>query len=216
MGVVEVDLTPTIPVINPQITGVSGVVSANGGPVQSTATQPPANITDFKVSATTPATITAGQTTSITVTLTPSPTYTASVSVTDSGLPTGATATFNPVSPINLSGTSPMTTTLNIATTARPVTTGSLLRRHLLYATWLPVGGLSLLGLGVGASRKRRRWLAGALLGLIAGLILLQGACGSSRSTTPTGGTPAGTYTITITATSGTVSHQAAVQLIVN
>ena len=223
MGVVEVDLTPTIPVINPQITGVLGVVSANGDPVGpfGRATQPPANITDFKVSATTPATITAGQTTSTTVTLAPSPTsyagsYTGSISVTNSGLPTGASPTFNPVSPINLSGTSSMTTTLSIATTARPVTTGSLVRGRLLYATWLPIGGLSLLGLGVGAGYKRRRWLAGALLGLIAGIILLQPACGSSSSTTPTGGTPAGTYTITITGSSGTVSHQAAVQLIVN
>jgi hypothetical protein len=110
-----------------------------------------------------------------------------------------------------------MTTTLSIATTARPVTTGSLLRRHLLYATWLPVGGLSLLGLGVSAGYKRRRWLAGALLGLIAGIILFQGACGSSsNSTTTTGGTPAGTYTITITGSSGAVSHNTTVTLIVN
>jgi trimeric autotransporter adhesin len=113
-------------------------------------------------------------------------------------------------------GTSPATTTLNIATTARPVTTGSLLRRHLFYATWLPVGGLSLLGLSVGAGYKRRRWLAGALLGLMAGIILLQGACGKTSSTTTTGGTPAGTYTITITGASGSVSHNTTVQLTVN
>lgn len=220
MGVIEVDLTPTIPVINPQITPVSGVVSANGGGIQSSVSQPPANITDFKISATTPATITAGQTTSTTVTLAPNfpnTPYTGSISVTDSGLPSGATATFNPVSPINMTGTSPMTTTLSIATTARPVTTGGLLRRHWLYATWLPVGGLSLLGLGVGAGYQRRRWLAGTLLGLIAGILLLQGACGSSGSSpTPAGGTPAGSYTITITGSSGTVSHQTSVQLIVN
>ncbi|MBZ5549579.1 MAG: SBBP repeat-containing protein [Acidobacteriia bacterium] len=214
-GKVEVDLTPTVPVINPSIT-VKGVVSANGGPVQSSVTQPSASITDFKISATAPATITAGETTSTTVTLTPLPTYTASISVTDSGLPTGATGTFNPISPINMSGTTSMTTTLSIVTTARPVTTGSLLRGRSFYATWLPVGGLSLLGLSVGAGSKRRRWLAGALLGLIAGLILLQGACGSSSSPTTSGGTPAGTYTITITGSSGTISRNTTVQLIVN
>jgi hypothetical protein len=81
----------------------------------------------------------------------------------------------------------------------------------------LPVGGLSLLGLGVGAGVKRRRWLAGMLLGLVAGLILLQAACGSSGSgTTTTGGTPAGTYTVTISASSGSDSHNQRVTLIVN
>jgi hypothetical protein len=92
-----------------------------------------------------------------------------------------------------------------------------LLRRHSFYATWLPVGGLSLLGLGVGAGYKRRRWLAGALLGLMASIILLQGACGSSSSSTAaSGGTPAGSYTITITGSSGSVSHNTTVQLTVN
>ena len=216
-GVVEVDVTPTLPVVSPQIT-VSGSVSANGGPVQSSVTQSAAGITDFSISASPAAATTAAGTSpgpAFTVTLTPQPTYTASVSMTDSGLPAASTATFNPVSPISMSGNSQATTTLNISTTARPVTTGSLLRGRALYATWLPVGGLSLLGLGVGASRKRRRWLAGMLLGLIAGIVLLQPGCGSSSPATVTGGTPAGTYTITITGTSGSVSHSTTVLLTV-
>jgi uncharacterized repeat protein (TIGR01451 family) len=218
VGVVEVDLTPTIPVVNPQIT-VSGAVSANGGPATAPVSQPPVTITDFKIGATlSPATITAGESTVATVTLSPTSTkgYTATISMTDSGLPTATTATFTSSS-VSMKGTSSATTTLNIATTARPVTTGGLLRRHLFYALWLPVGGLSLLGLGVGAGYKRRRWLAGALLGLMAGIILLQGACGSSSSSpAATGGTPAGNYTITITGSSGSVPHNTTVQLIVN
>jgi beta-propeller repeat-containing protein/uncharacterized protein DUF11 len=215
VGVVEVDLTPTIPVVNPQIT-VSAVARANGGPDVAGPSET-VTVTDFKIGATlSPATITAGESTVATVTLTPEPTYTATISMTDSGLPTGATATFTSSS-VAMSGTSPATTTLNIATTARPVTTGSLARGHLFYAMWLPVGGLSLLGLGVGAGYKRRRWLAGTLLGLLAGIILLQGACGSSSSSpAATGGTPAGNYTITITGASGSVSHNTTVQLIVN
>jgi len=135
--------------------------------------------------------------------------------VSDTGLPTGAAGTFDKVMPITLSGSGSETTTLSISTQARPVTTGSLLRGHPFYAAWLPVGGLSLLGLGV-AGRKRRRWLAGALLGLVAGILLLQAACGSSSSPNTNTGTPAGTYVITITGSSGTVSHNTTVQLIVN
>jgi hypothetical protein len=76
---------------------------------------------------------------------------------------------------------------------------------------------LSLLGLGVGAGFKRRRWLAGMLCGLVAGLILLQAACGnSSSSTTTTTGTPAGTYTLKISGASGSATHTQQVNLIVN
>jgi ammonia channel protein AmtB len=98
------------------------------------------------------------------------------------------------------------------------VNTGSLLRRGSFYAAWLPIGGLSLVGLGIGAGRKRRRWLAGAVLGLIAGIILLQPGCGSASTSTATpGGTLAGRYIITITGSAGTeATHTQQVYLIVD
>ena len=82
----------------------------------------------------------------------------------------------------------------------------------------LPIGGLSLIGLGLGASRKRRRWLVGAVLCLIAGAVLLQSGCGSSSSGVTTGGgTQAGTYIITITGSAGTgASHNTQVTLTVH
>jgi uncharacterized repeat protein (TIGR01451 family) len=201
--------------------GVAASLSANGGgfvPIPCPDPCPiPVPVTDFAISAApTSVTINAGESTSYVVTLTPLPTYASAISVSDTGLPTASTGTFTATS-VTIPGNSPATTTLNIKTTARPVNTGSLLRGGPLYATWLPVGGLSLLGLSVGAGFKRRRWLAGMLLGLLAGLIVLQAACGNSSSTpTPTGGTPAGTYPITITGSSGSASHNTRVTLIVN
>jgi len=153
---------------------------------------------------------------SYTVTLTPLPQYDATISMSHGTLPGATTGTFTS-STVTLSGSSSQTTTLNVATTARPVVTGGLFHLRSIFATWLPVGGLSLLGLGVSAGRRKRRWILGGLLGLIAGIVLLQPACGSSGSTpAPTGGTPAGTYTITITGSSGSDSHNASVTLIVN
>jgi uncharacterized repeat protein (TIGR01451 family) len=212
---VTIVLTPTIGTTS---LSVAPTLSANGGaflPFAAGTVQ----VNDFSIKNPPPApssvTITAGQSTSFVVTLTPIGAFTSTISMSPGTLPTGVTGTFTSPT-ITLNGAASQTTTLNIATTARPVVTGSLFHGGPLYATWLPVGGLGLLGLGVGAGVRRRRWLAGALLGLVAGIILLQPACGSSNSTPPaTGGTPAGTYTINISASSGSDSHTASVTLIV-
>jgi hypothetical protein len=44
---------------------------------------------------------------------------------------------------------------------------------------------------------------------------LVMGGCGGSTSSTGSKGTPAGTYTATVTGTSGSLSHQAALMVIV-
>jgi uncharacterized repeat protein (TIGR01451 family) len=200
---------------------VTPTLSANGGAfVTPPCPQPcpiPVPVVDFGITATqTSQTVKAGNSTFYTFTLAPVPAgdnYSGPISMSFSPLPSGATGTWT-TNPVTISGNT--STTLNIATTARPVQTGRLQHIGPLYATWLPVAGLSLLGLGVGAGWKRRRWLAGAVVGLIAGIILLQPACGSSSSTPPAGGgTPVGTYTLTIAATSGTDVHNAVVTLIV-
>lgn len=222
VATVEVDMTPAIPVLNKTIT-VSGNVSANGGSVGATVPQPVANVVDFSIAAPAPDPTNAGDpATIITVTFCPTDTqlgYSGTITPSDTisnSMVTATTPTFNPTTVI-LSGSACGTTALSIATVARPVTTGSLLRRGSFYAAWLPIGGLSLVALGIGAGRKRRRWLAGAVLCLIAGAILLQSGCGSSSSSPTTGGgTTAGTYIITITGSAGTgSSHNTQVILIV-
>ncbi len=220
-GQVAVFVTTTVPAVNTTI-GVSGFASANGGPPGPTVSQS-VNITDFTMSATTLTQfINAGELAVVQVTLTPNSTlgYTGTLTMTQSTSPSMVT---NPspiftINPVNLSGTSPQQTVLNIQTVPRPVNSGSLFRHKALYAAWLPIGGLSLVGLGIGAGRRRRRWLVGMLLGLLAGLILLQPACSSgSSAATSGGGTQPGNYTITITASPSVgAAHIAIASLQVN
>jgi hypothetical protein len=218
---VEVDVTPNITAHNPTIS-VSGSVSANGGGTQATSSQT-ANVVDFSITASTSTpVINAGDTATFQVVFAPTSNMGYSATITPSqtttpAMVTATTPTFNPTT-ITLSGSASATTTLSIATVARPVVTGTLFRRGSFYAVWLPIGGLSLVGLGLGAGRKRRRWMAGAVLCLIAGAVLLQSGCGSSSSSPSTGGgTQPGTYIITISGSAGTgASHSTQVQLQVN
>jgi hypothetical protein len=222
VGAVEVDVTPSITGNVTQIS-VSGSASANGGVIQGSLSQQ-VNVVDFGVAATTSTpTINAGDPAVIQVKFCPTNSqlgYSATITPSQTTAPSMVTATtpvFNPTT-VTLSGSACQTTALSIATVARPVTTGQLLRRGSFYAAWLPIGGLSLVGLGIGAGRKRRRWLAGVFLCLIAGAILLQSGCGSSSSSVSTGGgTQAGTYIVTITGSAGTgASHTAQVTLTVH
>jgi hypothetical protein len=219
---VTVTMTPTVPASPGEQITISGSASANGGAVGGSVPQGPVNVVDFVVTASTSTpSIRAGDTATIQAKFCPTSDlgYSGTITPTQTTSPSMVTATtpiFDPTT-VTLSGTACGTTTLSIATVPRPVTTGSLFRHGSFYATWLPIGGLSLVGLGIGAGCKRRRWLAGAVLGLIAGAILLQSGCGSS-STSPTtgGGTQAGTYGITISGSAGTgSSHTFKINLVV-
>jgi hypothetical protein len=224
---VEVDVTPSITTHGSQVS-VSGNAAANGATAGTITVTETAKVVDFSITPPSPATLTvnAGDPASastFTFSFCPTDTtlgYNATITPSQTTSPAMVTATtpiFNPT-PVTLSGSACQTTALSIATVARPVVTGTLLRRGSFYAAWLPIGGLSLVGLGLSASRKRRRWLAGAVLCLIAGAIMLQSGCGSSSSGVSTGGgTQAGTYIITVTGSAGTgASHNTQVTLVVH
>ncbi len=205
---VTVILTPTAPTIpNPAASTLTNSATASvlGSTFAGVSAGAMATVNDFKIDVA-PATTTvlAGVPASYTVTATPlggNIPNTVALSV-SSGLPTGATATF-PNTP--------------------RVTTPASLRQGggLVYATWLPVSGLLLLGLGIGGMRiggktsRKRRVLLGLILSGFFALILLQAGCGSSKSKSITTGTPAGTYTITVTATSGSATRTQSIQLVV-
>jgi len=211
---IQVVVTPPAPPPTPPPYpfSVSCNFSVNGGGFTNCPVSQQDTAVDFTISAS-PSTLTVqnGGLASFVITLTPDPTYDGTITMTQTPskpIVTAGTPTFvNPT--VTLDGTGQGTTTLNIQTVARPVNTGSLLRRTSPYAAWLPIGGLSLIGLGLGAGSKRRRWVACILLGLLLGLLLLQPACSSSSNSVSTNqGTAAGTYFITITGSSSTnASH---------
>jgi hypothetical protein len=125
--------------------------------------------------------------------------------------------TTDPVVP----GATPVTSSLTITTTALPpgISAIALLKQNLrqMYALLLPLGGIAFLGFSLGADqRRRKRSLAILVLGLLVLLTVLQPACGSSN-TKPTipPFTPAGTYNITVSAVSGTVTRTTKLVMVV-
>ena len=180
-----------------------------------------ATVNDFSVTATltspsTSATIPSGGQVNYSVLVTPTGSgFPESVAIScGAGLPPGSACSFpSPTgSTISSMSSGPQSRTLAVSTTARVTTTGGLLRHGITYALWLPILGVGLMGAGV--SRKRRLLLV-AFFALLLGMALLQAGCSSSSTTTTTNGTPAGTYTVTVNATSGSATRTTTVQFTV-
>jgi hypothetical protein len=205
--------TGTTPTKPPSI-GNSGTLTVAGTNFQKTASGT-ASVNDFGISVSPGTqTVNPGNQGSYVLTVTPTGIFPESVSLAcGSGLPSQATCAFSAANPIPNLNNGPQSRTLDITTTARVTTPASLFRRGPIYAFWLPISGLALVGGGIS---RRRRWLIAMALAVVLGGITLQAGCSNTSNTSTTVGTPAGTYTITVNATSGSATRTTAVTLIVN
>jgi hypothetical protein len=152
----------------------------------------------------TPASINPGSTSQATVTVASANGYTGTVTLSCS---VTSTVTFTPAqAACSFGSTSPVTVTSNGGTATVTFSTVSssatMFRRSgPLYALLLPIPGLALIALGLGARGSRRNRLLGLLLlwMMLVVLLILPACSGSSGGGGGGGGTPAGTYTVTIT-----------------
>ncbi|HEX4426971.1 MAG TPA: SBBP repeat-containing protein [Terriglobales bacterium] len=203
---------------------LAGPLSNNGyisSPVRGATSSTTVTVTDFSIAPTsgspTTVTVPAGVPAVYNVQVTPiGGAVPGSITLSCSALPSAVgPCSFTGGSSITNLNNGPQSRVLEIPTVAR-VTTTTGIQRHggLFYAFWFPVSGLALLGVGGKLSRRRRVLMAAVLAGFF-GLILFQAGCGSTSTTTSTSGTPAGTYTITVNAVSGSATRSTPIQLIV-
>ena len=239
---------PTCTFVQPTISGGSGTsaltVSTTGtttvgtyvinviGTASSTAETASVSLTvtapDFTISATAPATVSPGGSGTSTVTLTAVNGYASPVNLT-----CAVTGTGSPLPTCSVTGTNPQTPTASGATSTVTIkTTGATAAMvrpsKFFYAMWLPIAGLSLVGMGFSSARSRRKKLLGFLMvGMVLTALFLMPACGGSSNSGGGGGggggctgcTTAGSYTVSITGTGtdpATTTHSTTVTLTVN
>ena len=200
-GIAELALTS-----NTTSTSIAQVLSAAPAPTPDFGVAPsPGSVT-----------VTQGQSAAYTITVSPLNGFHDAVTLSCSGLPANASCSFlpSPVTP----GANAVTSQLTI-TTAAPKSAlslpNSILTGALLGTLWIPLAGVLRL-------RKRQKygWTFAAMLAFVLSLTWLIGCGGigsqannSMPTTPPVGGTPTGTYTITVLGTSGSLQHSTTVNL---
>ena len=214
-------LTAAITTADIASSGTAAITVVNPAPGGGTSNSLTLTITDFSVSATTTTqTVTAGQSANFTIaTATVGGAFPGTVTFTASGLPIGASASFNPTSVSVGAGT-----TMSVTTTARTLSqikTPPFPRTTPLRPLWL-IALVIFFALAIASLAKfgkqtvRRLIPIGAFALLLISISYISGCTGGGfpRIGSNTS-TPAGTYTVTVTGTSGADVHTTTVTLVV-
>ncbi|MBI3669131.1 MAG: SBBP repeat-containing protein, partial [Acidobacteria bacterium] len=164
---------------------------------------------DFSLAANpTTASVPAGQPATYNLTLTPKEGFNQAVSLSCTGAPSLTTCTVSP-SPVTLNGSSNSTATVTVTTTAPGSTPrgqwgslgapprGGSARASFL---WLLLVAVCAMLASLAVAKRRRAWLLSGAATLVFLMCL-----GCAATSTP--GTPPGNYTLTVTGTSGALSH---------
>jgi hypothetical protein len=202
---------PTTNALDGTYGGTGSCLSSVGGAVPCPdafiAAYGPATVPDFTIvaSALSPASVSPGSNATSTVTVTALNAYNNTITLTCSVSGGG--------SPAPTCGFSTGTTTGSGSSTLTVSTTGSSAALYhpskFFYAMWLPIAGMSLIGMSFSSARSRRKKLFGFLMiGMVMAALFLMPACGGGSSSGGGGGgggctgcTPAGSYTVSVTGT---------------
>ncbi len=174
----------------------------------------PTTRADFSVAASqSSVVIGSGRSAGLTINLTPQGSFNGNVGLACSGLPAGATCNFSPASVALNNAALPVNVTIStaLAQAHNPFNSSSL--NAVLYAVTFPAFGTVFLGLGQ-VLRRNRKVLVVSLAIIMVLLVCGCGAgtMGKTSSTTPTSAA-AGTYAMTIVATSGSLQHSTTLTL---
>jgi hypothetical protein len=152
--------------------------------------------------------VTAGTTASYGVRIASTGGFAGNVTFTCSGAPANATCSLNPPS-ATLVQSGAINVIVSVSTTAHTTTSRLGTAPWMFFAAGVPLLWLA---------RRKRRLLRGSLLLLGVSALLVLPSCGGDKKKTTDNtqtGTPAGTYTLTVTATSGSTSHTQSLVLLV-
>ncbi|MHB8654477.1 MAG: NHL domain-containing protein [Terriglobia bacterium] len=179
----------------------------------------PGLVEDFSASASpSTATVTAGQTATYTVTVQPVGGFSQTVALTCSGAPIEATCSVSPASVtldgINSASVHVMVTTSPLSTAQTPGPFSKLWPRTPTNMAWFAC--LLIVSTGLMWVRSRRSVLPCLFLACFVAT-LSSASCGGGSSPLPIlRGTPPGSYMLTVSATSGSLSHNVSLTLTVN